>query len=347
MEKTRRCFLNDMTAATAGMAISGCAIGTSAGAKHVFRPAPPRFMWAYLAQFGMKVWESRRHYTDLMVDDTTWKSLTDRAAEIGVNVFVIDLGEGMVFPSHPELAVRGSWEPERMADEIARLKTMGMVAVPKLNFSSSHDQWLGKWHPYLSTPEYFKVCSEIIRDVAKVFDESPLFHIGFDEETFFIQNVNKFEYKRLRSGNLWWHDFQWFVSEVQRHGMRPWIWSDLCWEHKEEFLARMPRSVLQSNWYYEKDFDVATLKENRRHMVETYATLEKARYDQMPCGSTYSCRENFGKTIAHCRNLIKDNRLKGFFMAPWYYRTQEDNRDKIMESLDVMAAAIKEFKVKS
>ena len=82
-------------------------------------------------------------------------------------------------------------------------------------------------------------------------------------------------------------------------------------------------------------------------MVETYATLEKARYDQMPCGSTYSCRENFGKTIAHCRNLIKDNRLKGFFMAPWYYRTQEDNRDKIMESLDVMAAAIKEFKVKS
>ena len=59
---------------------------------------------------------------------------------------------------------------------------------------------------------------------------------------------------------------------------------------------------------------------------------------------TYSCRENFGKTIAHCRDLIKDDRLKGFLMAPWYYRTQEDCRAKIMESLDVMAEAIRQWK---
>jgi hypothetical protein len=60
-----------------------------------------------------------------------------------------------------------------------------------------------------------------------------------------------------------------------------------------------------------------------------------------PCGSTYDNRRNFGDTVAHCRNLIKGDRLKGFLMAPWYYRTQEDKRGKIMESLDVMAAAIK------
>ena len=216
-----------------------------------------------------------------------------------------------------------------------------MMAVPKLNFSSSHDQWLGKWRPYLSTPEYFQVCAEVIRDVAEVFDESPLFHLGYDEETYFIQNVNKFEYKRLRSGNLWWHDFLWFVAEVEKYGMRPWIWSDMCWEHKDEFLARMPRTVLQSNWYYENEFALAKIKEKHRAEVETYETLEKARYDQMPCGSTYSCRENFGKTIDHCRSVVKGDRLKGFFMAPWYYRTQEDKRGKIMESLDVMEAEIK------
>ncbi len=61
----------------------------------------------------------------------------------------------------------------------------------------------------------------------------------------------------------------------------------------------------------------------------------------VPCGSTYDNRRNFGDTVAHCRNLIKGDRLKGFLMAPWYYRTQEDKRGKIMESLDVMAAAIK------
>ena len=338
MEGTRRNFLNGAAAAAVGAVLGGCASRMPVAA----RLATPRFMWAYLAHFGVKMWERRLHYTELKVDDSMWKSLTERAAKIGVNVFVIDLGEGMVYPSHPELAVRGSWEPERMKEEIARLKKMGMMAVPKLNFSSSHDQWLGKWRPYLSTPEYFQVCAEIIRDVAEVFDESPLFHLGYDEETYFIQNVNKFEYKRLRSGNLWWHDFLWFVAEVEKYGMRPWIWSDMCWEHKDEFLARMPRTVLQSNWYYENEFDVSTMKkENRKAMVETYTTLEKGRYDQMPCGSTYSCRENFGKTIDHCRSVVKGDRLKGFFMAPWYYRTQEDKRGKIMESLDVMEAEIK------
>lgn len=338
----RRDFLKGAAAVAAGAALGGCVsrIPSAAG-----RLVAPKFMWAYLAHFGVKMWERRLHYTDLKVDDSMWKSLTERAAKVGVNVFVIDLGEGMVFPSHPELAVRGSWEPERMKEEIARLKKMGMMAVPKLNFSSSHDQWLGKWRPYLSTPEYFQVCDEVIRDVAEVFDESPLFHLGYDEETFFIQNFNKFEYMRLRSGDLWWHDFLWFVAEVEKYRMRPWIWSDMCWEHKDEFLARMPRTVLQSNWYYENEFDVSTMKkENRKAMVETYTTLEKGRYDQMPCGSTYSCRENFGKTIDHCRSVVKGDRLKGFFMAPWYYRTQEDKRGKIMESLDIMEAEIKRAK---
>ena len=351
MKQTRRGFLKTAAYSAVSAALDGCV----SRAPGVARLAPPKFMWAYLAHFGMKLWERRCHYTDLKVDDSMWKSLTERAAKVGVNVFVIDLAEGMVFPSHPELAVRGSWEPERMKDEIMRLKGMGMMAVPKLNFSSSHDQWLGKWRPYLSTPEYFRVCSEVVRDVAEVFDESPLFHLGYDEETYFIQNVNKFEYKRLRSGNLWWHDFLWFVDEVQKYGMRPWIWSDMCWEHKDEFLARMPRTVLQSNWYYWNEFDIAAIEKenqslgekwsvfekNRPIMVETYATLEKNRYDQMPCGSTFMHRENFGNTIEYCRNVIKGDRLKGFLMAPWYCRTQEDKRGKIMESLDVMEEEIK------
>ena len=338
--RTRRDFLKIAAAGVAGAAIGGCVSKVPSVAT---RAVPPKFMWAYLAHFGMKLWEQRCHYTDLKVDDSMWFSLTERAAKVGVNVFVFDLGEGMVFPSHPELAVRGSWEPERIQDEIARMKKMGMMAVPKLNFSSTHDQWLGKWRNYLSTPEYFQACSEILRDVADVFSESPLIHIGFDEETFKMQDINKFEYKRIRSGNVWWHDFLWFVAEVEKYGMRPWIWSDLCWEHKDEFIMRMPRSVLQSNWYYWADgFDFAKMKkESHKTMVETFATLEKSRYDQMPCGSTFACRENFGDLIAHCRNVIKGDRLKGFFMAPWYYRTQEDKRGKIMESLDVMEAEIR------
>lgn len=347
--RNRREFLGDLSLAAAGASLVGCRATkvltpTEAAAR---RLSQPRFMWAYLAHFGMKLWESRCHYADLKVDDSMWKSLTERAAEIGVNVFVIDLAEGMVFPSHPELAVRGSWEPERMHDEVVRLKKMGMIAVPKLNFSSSHDQWLGKWRPYLSTPEYFQVCSEVIDDVAAVFDETPLFNIGYDEESYFIQNVNKFPYVRLRRGELWWHDFLWFVNEVERRGMRAWMWSDYCWHHPD-FYERCPRSVLQSNWLYEKELVREKITAGTpdtwdpRSGFEAYEKLEKARFDQVPCGSTWEHRENFGNTVRYCRKLIPPGRLKGFLMAPWYYRTQEDKREKIMTSLDVMAEAMRE-----
>ena len=336
----RRTFLKGLAAGGADAAMAGCASKVLPGGPYATRLDAPRFMWAYLAHFGMKLWERRVHYTDLKVDDSMWLSMTERMAQRKLNVLVFDLAEGMVYPSHPELAVKGSWEPERVRDEIDRLAKMGIMSIPKLNFSASHDQWLGKWRPYLSTPEYFEVCRDVIADVAKVFDKAPLFHLGYDEETFFIQDVNKFPYVRLRRGDLWWHDFLWFVDEVQKYGMRPWIWSDFCWAHKDEFLARMPKTVLQSNWYYGREFDLKKLGEHQKTEVETYETLEKARFEQIPCGSTYSCDENFGKTVAHCRKLIQPGRLKGFFMAPWYYRTQEDKREKILKSIDVIGDEI-------
>ena len=107
---------------------------------------------------------------------------------------------------------------------------------------------------------------------------------------------------------------------------------------------RMPRTVLQSNWYYRKQFDVNKLEDRKKGRVETYRTLSKGWFDQVPCGSTHDCRENFELTIEHCRNVIKPDRLKGFLMAPWYGATLEARRDKIMESLDVMGEAIAKWK---
>ena len=43
-------------------------------------------------------------------------------AEIGMNMVVVDVGEGIVLSSHPDLAVKGSWEPERMRGEVERLR---------------------------------------------------------------------------------------------------------------------------------------------------------------------------------------------------------------------------------
>ena len=240
-----------------------------------------------------------------------------------------------------------------MREEIAKLKRMGILAVPKLNFSSSHNQWLGKWREYLSTEAYYRVVEDVIADVAEIFDESPLFHVGYDEESIRCQGNPIFEIVRLRQGDLWWHDFLHVVGEVEKHGLRAWMWSDYCWQHPDEFFRRMPKSVLQSNWYYGRDLSLEHLRALdakgpnmgglREVEVGTFKTLDEAGYDQVPCGSTWSMygfqTKNFPEIVKHCRKTVAPERLKGFLMAPWLTETKEFNRAQLLESVDNAAAA--------
>ena len=81
--------------------------------------------------------------------DELWRRVVDRMAKRGLNMLVIDVGEGLVYPSHPELAIKGSWSPDKLRDEVVRLRGMGIEAIPKLNFSATHDGWLKHYHRML------------------------------------------------------------------------------------------------------------------------------------------------------------------------------------------------------
>ena len=52
--------------------------------------------------------------TKLRNRDDLWRKATDYAVSKGVNMIVIDVGEGLVYPSHPELAIQGSWSPDKL-----------------------------------------------------------------------------------------------------------------------------------------------------------------------------------------------------------------------------------------
>ena len=69
MNQNRRDFIKAAAAGAAGVALGGCT-GPKVGANE--RLLPPRMMWCYMAQLGMKMWERRIHYTDLKVDDSIW-----------------------------------------------------------------------------------------------------------------------------------------------------------------------------------------------------------------------------------------------------------------------------------
>ena len=250
-------------------------------------------------------------------------------------MLVIDIGEALKLESHPELAVKGSWEIDRFRKELERLRGMGLEPIPKLNFSTSHDTWLKDYHRMVSTPEYYRVCADVITEVAEIFDRPRFFHLGYDEET--AGNQGAYAFCVVRQGDLWWHDFLYLSGVVEKLGCRPWIWSDYCWKHPDEFVQRMPKSVLQSNWYYGTAFTEET-DAHQKTRAEAYALLEKAGFDQLPTGSNCYNNKNLGLTVPFCRKIIAPERLKGFMTAPWS-ATRPDRLERLIGSIDQLMEA--------
>ncbi len=280
-------------------------------------------IWANLIHLGYNMWEDRGPdhrlakeekpkyppRTYLRCETSVWNTLIKKMAETGMNLVVIDLGEGVKYESHPELAVRNSWTTSRLKREIEQIRSMGIEPIPKLNFSTAHDNWLGKYSRCVSTDTYYGVCKDLIEEVIDIFGKPRFFHLGMDEErTEYMQSL---EYIVVRQYELWWHDLYFLVNATEKKGVRAWIWSDYIWNHTEEFLRNMPKSVVQSNWYYEKTFDASI------SYVKAYLDLASHGYDQIPTGSNHSYPENFALTVEYCRKHIPPEKLLGFLQTPW------------------------------
>jgi len=294
--------------------------------------ADPKFIWGALLHMGTNMWSDipvkgwgsfkpdELHLVcaadHLRFDQAVWNTLTERMQTAHMNMVVIDLGEALKYKSHPELSVKGSWPIDKFRAELTRLRAMGLEPIPKLNFSTAHDTWLKDYGRQVSTPTYYRVCSDMIREVCEIFDRPRFFHLGYDEET--AAHQSQYSYATVRQGELWWHDFLFFVKEVESQGVRPWIWSDYYWNHPEEFLKRMPKTVLQSNWYYG-----ATFEPEKQKYVQAYLDLDKAGFDQVPTGSNWSTDVNFKGTVEFCKQKLSPEHLKGFLMAPWFFTLKE------------------------
>jgi hypothetical protein len=155
-----------------------------------------------------------------------------------------------------------------------------------------------------------------------------------DEES--ASNQARQDYICVRQNDLWWGDFYFYIGEVERNGVRPWIWSDYVWHHPDVFFKKMPKSVLQSNWYYDTKFGPDV------DMVKYYNELEKYGYDQIPTGSNHSDPSNFGLTVDYCKNVIDPSRLLGFMSAPWR-PTLAPCYERHKEAIDQVASAKEKF----
>ena len=147
-------------------------------------------MKAALLHLGSNMWAKKGQvgYHDVLdCDKDIWVKITNEMARLDYNAILIDMGEGVQLKSHPELAVEGSWTQEEFRAELKRLKDMGLTPYPKFNFSAGHSAWLQEYNYMVGSPEYDKVCKDVIEEVIDLFDTPEFFHLGLEEEDEIMQ----------------------------------------------------------------------------------------------------------------------------------------------------------------
>ncbi len=277
----------------------------------------------------------------LTFDDSVWNIILKEMESAGMNMVIIDLGDAVKYESHPEIAVKNAWSVDKLRTELAKVRSHGLEPIPKLNFATTHDAWLGSYSRMVSTDTYYAVCRDLINEVADIFNRPRFFHLGMDEELASYQTRQ--DYVSVRQNELWWGDLYFYIGEVEKNGIRPWVWSDYAWHKPEVFFKKMPKSVLQSNWYYGNVFDLKKMEEPYKPYVKLYNDLEAHGYDQVPTGSNHSNPENFELTVDYCKKAIDPSRLAGFMTAPWR-PALEACIDRHREAIAQVSRAIKKFK---
>ena len=343
----RRNFIRNLSAAGLGSCLPNFPVPGASKANSSLNLIYPEKIWGCLLHLGTNMWLDYMPADNpeigfdpfLRFDEEVWNTSVDKMVEQGLNLAVIDLADGIQYESHPEIPVKNAWPVQKLRDEIGRLRKKGIEPVPKLNFSACHDAWMGIYSRMVSTKKYYDVCRDLIAEVCEIFDTPPFFHLGMDEEN--AGNQWNYNYVVVRQRDLWWGDFYFLIGEVEKHGSRPWIWADYSWNNPEDFFRKMPRSVVQSNWYYEESFDEKTAKKEWLKALKAYEELENQGYDQIPSGSSFfNHDENMLGTVKHAKNIIGDERLMGFLQIPWKM-TLRKNKEAILTGIEQLGTAKK------
>ena len=324
-------------------------------------------IWAIMQHLGYNmwhdeaIWKGRMKWSNfcndrLLCTDKSWKRRMDRLLVPGgrTNTLVVDVGEGVVYPSHPELAVKGSWSAERLNAEVKRLKAAGLTVVPKLNFSTCHDFWLGDYARMISSPTYYKVVRDLIDDTCEIFDNPPCFQVGMDEEGYKWCSGNA--YCVYRGDDLWWKDLGFYGTCIERHNARPWMFSNPGTRDLDEFVKRLPKSFLHSPWSYAQQFELQTgdPDPDAGDRTKAFTRLAQEGFDLIPCGSVWVPRnlretglglniKNYPNLVRWFRKHVDPARVKGFWMVPWIGST-EGADDRFIAGCDLtdLAAEIYE-----
>ncbi len=302
-------------------------------------------MWADRTQDELSYGYNGKE-TYLKCDEEVWDECVKYAAECGFNAVVIDLGDGVKYKSHPEIAIEGAWSVEKLKQKLQQIRDLGMEPIPKLNFSTSHDAWLGEYHRMISTKIYYDVVKDLIDEVIEIFEKPTYFHLGCDEERVEEQSAVNAYFSCFRRGKLLWDDLNFYFDCVRKHGVIPWIWSDHFWYNREEFIANVSKDVILSPWYYDNMYgsDVPADTPLRPLMLQGFKAMADEGYNQIPCGSNCWRASAIRQLMYYVTEQTGGKGIQGFLLAPWE-RTYKEFKMGIKEGIYLAKFARKDFDI--
>jgi hypothetical protein len=334
-------------------------------------------MLALLVHLGTNMWNT--YNEEFVFDEEVWDKIINKCAEYKFTHIVLDIGEGIRYESHPEFAVEGAWEPERVKQEVVRLKEKGITLIPKLNFSAAHDLWLKEYgREKMSTPEYYEVCKNLINELYEIFDSPEYIHLGLDEESPDIATPENF----YRTGKKYLEDYKYLVDCVKETGATPCFWNSPFLHYEEAYDYFDTDCVIYSEMYYTfKKEEWTKISDQDQWVKDYYAGPFKtrefyadyvAKYGDVPIEyveqdpvveKTIRKREEYAargyKFVAAMSNIfIKtndratveyyhdspiENSVAGYFACPWVPTIKGDSEKAILEEIELLGAAKREF----
>ena len=325
-------------------------------------------IWSLYAMLGQNMWW--QDLPKLSFDDNAWSELLAACQKNGINQIVLDVGEGLQYKCYPELSREGAWSHERAKAEVERCRNMGIELIPKLNFSATHHLWLGVYGKMMSTPKYYEVCENIIKETYEAFGSPRFFHLGMDEEGD-PQFFSKLPMVHYRQGELIWHDLKFLIDTVRTCGAKPIIWGDMAVFEPEEFRKHIPYDdVILQPWIYfairrehwtrvdsKKRYMESTEGKMGIEYIEEWHLWQKMTHEGVKAMNdgyeTIPTPSNWGENkwchddvVEHFVNNNKSGKLLGFMTAPWVntsYQPMDYWGESGMTHLDFIIAAIEEL----
>ena len=194
-------------------------------------------------------WWYKRKSREKPFDLKLGLEIIGKMSEVGLNLLVIDCGDGVRYKSHPELARKYTIPMSHLKELVSQAKEKGIEVVPKLNFSQSryhrHNDWFRPYNDLFDTNEYWKIAFEIIDEIIQTCRPQRYFHIGMDEDHERAHSQYSKAILRLREG-------------LKKRGLRTIMWNDSALKgrglvHAEKCLAaekKIPKDIVQVLWDY-------------------------------------------------------------------------------------------------